>query len=215
MTVLIAAATEAEVAPLVATFSGRAAHTWGAHDIELLITGIGMVATAARCSKALASGAYDLALNLGVCGSFDPALPPGCAVHVVTDRVAELGSEDGDGFLTIGELGFGGQHEMVNAAPPVNGALARLPSVRGITVNTVHGNDASIAAVRRRFNPQIESMEGAAFMYACLINHVPFAQVRAVSNIVERRNKAAWTMTAAVASLGTAARDILDGLATA
>ena len=32
-------------------------------------------------------------------------------------------------------------------------------------------------------------MEGAAFMYACLIQGVPFAQVRAVSNIVERRNR--------------------------
>ena len=37
-------------------------------------------------------------------------------------------------------------------------------------------------------------MEGAAFMYACLIAGVPFAQVRAVSNRVERRNRAAWDL---------------------
>ena len=33
-------------------------------------------------------------------------------------------------------------------------------------------------------------MEGAAFMYACLIQDVPFAQVRAVSNMVERTESA-------------------------
>jgi futalosine hydrolase len=55
-------------------------------------------------------------------------------------------------------------------------------------------------------------MEGAAFMYACLISGVPFAQVRAVSNIVERRNRAAWRMDEAIRALGAAAVRILDTL---
>ena len=53
-------------------------------------------------------------------------------------------------------------------------------------------------------------MEGAAFMYACLIHGVAFAQVRAVSNVVERRNRDAWKMTDAIGSLGTTALSILD-----
>ena len=40
-------------------------------------------------------------------------------------------------------------------------------------------------------------MEGAAFMYACLVQGLPFAQVRAVSNVVERRNRGAWKMAEA------------------
>lgn len=203
MKILIVAATEAEIAPIL---DARG------HDVDRLITGIGMVATAARCAKALAGGTYGLALNFGVCGSFDPALAPGSVVHVVADRLSELGAEDGDAFLTMDQLGLSGECEMVNARPPANVALARLPAVRGITVNTVHGNAASIAAVDRRFHPQVESMEGAAFMYACLLHNVPFAQVRAVSNIVERRNKAAWKMTDAIANLAGAMRDILDGV---
>ena len=77
-------------------------------------------------------------------------------------------------------------------------------------MNTVHGNERSIARVTERFNPDVESMEGAAFMYACLIHGVPFAQVRAVSNIVERRNRAAWKLDEAIAELGAAARRILE-----
>ena len=92
----------------------------------------------------------------------------------------------------------------------VHATLAALPAVRGITVNTVHGNDRSIADVVARCRPQVESMEGAAFMYACLINDVRFAQVRAVSNIVEKRNRGAWRMADAIRNLGTAALAILE-----
>jgi futalosine hydrolase len=55
-------------------------------------------------------------------------------------------------------------------------------------------------------------MEGAAFMYACLIHEVPFAQVRAVSNVVERRNRSAWKMADAIESLGAAALRILEDI---
>jgi futalosine hydrolase len=82
--------------------------------------------------------------------------------------------------------------------------------VKGITVNTVHGAEGSIAAVVERCKPQVESMEGAAFMYACLVHDVAFAQVRAVSNVVERRDRARWKLSEAIHSLGAAVFDILD-----
>ena len=171
-----------------------------------------MVATAGRCARALATARHDVALNLGVCGSFDAALGPGTVVHVVRDRLAELGAEDGDAFLTLRDLQLEGDDEFVNQTPPASVALAELPAVSGITVNTVHGQERSIAAVVRRLQPQVESMEGAAFMFACRLSGVPFAQVRAVSNVVERRNRAAWKMHEAIGSLGAAAVRILDTL---
>ena len=226
MRVLIVSATPLEVAPIVAQLghaSGRSprvnAYSRAGHDVDVLITGVGMVADAAWCSRTLALTPYDLALNLGVCGSFDRALEPGRVVHVVADRIAELGAEDNDAFLTIQELNLLGEDEfpfqggrLVNAAPPANAALSCLPAVNGITVNAIHGNEQSIAAVVRRFAPQVESMEGAAFMYACLIHGLAFAQVRAVSNAVERRNRDAWHMADAISNLRVAALNILDGL---
>jgi futalosine hydrolase len=47
-------------------------------------------------------------------------------------------------------------------------------------------------------------------MYACLIHGVPFAQVRAVSNFVERRNRDAWKLDLAIRELGSAAWRLLD-----
>jgi futalosine hydrolase len=184
-----------------------------------------MVATAAWCSRALAETRYDLGLNVGLCGSFDRALAVGSVVHVVSDRIAELGAEDDEVFVSIDELGVpddsvdvvngsgGGvfsRAELVNTAPPKSAELNRLPAVKGITVNTVHGNQQSIAGVARRFHPQVESMEGAAFMYACMIHGLAFAQVRAVSNVVEKRNRAAWRVADAVENLGLIALAILE-----
>ena len=50
-------------------------------------------------------------------------------------------------------------------------------------------------------NPQIESMEGAAFFYACKIARIPCLQIRSISNYVERRNKASWDILLAIKTL--------------
>ena len=91
-------------------------------------------------------------------------------------------------------------------------ALTTLRQVTGITVNTVHGNERTIAAVRNRYAPDVESMEGAAFMYASLIAGVPFVQVRAVSNAVTRRNRGAWRVDEAIRALGEASVRLLESI---
>lgn len=217
MRILIVAATAQEVAPIVegmnptqTTDARVKTYTHGRHEIHALITGVGMVATAVWCSRTLTHTACDLALNVGVCGSFDLAIQPGTVVHVVSDRLAELGAEDGERFLGLEELQLPGESTFVNLDPPSNQMLAQLPAVTGITVNTSHGNERTIALVIERFKPQVESMEGAAFMSACLISKVPFAQVRAVSNLVERRNRESWRLGEAIQHLGAAALRIID-----
>jgi futalosine hydrolase len=215
--ILIVAATKPEIAPLLARMYSMPAdttfmdsYTHGAHDVDVLITGVGMVATAASCARAMARHSYDLALNLGVCGSFDQFFDPGTVVHVLSDRLAELGAEDGDRFMTLQELELPGEWEFVNLEPPSNPEIDQLPTVTGITVNTIHGSERSIAAIVERCSPQVESMEGAAFMSACLMYQVPFAQIRAVSNLVERRNRDAWKMAEAIVNLNATALRFLD-----
>ena len=212
MRILIVAATAAELGPCLSALRSK-------EGVEVLVTGVGMVATAARCARTLATQPYDLALNFGVCGSFTPSLPPGTVVHVVSDSMPELGAEDDDEFMTLEQLGLLGSDDfpfrggrLVNQAPLANAAVRAFPAVHGITVNTVHGSDRSIAAVLQRHRPEVESMEGAGFMYACLVEGVPFAQIRAVSNVVERRNRNAWKLNVAIDNLGAAALRILDSL---
>jgi futalosine hydrolase len=226
MRILIVAATMGEIVPLIGGLTTPRLLETGAlpqqfshagHSVDFAVTGVGMVATAVNCTRALVRGRYDVALNIGVCGSFDRALSPGAVVHVTSERLSELGAEDGDRFLPAQEIGLlrddlfvGGA--LTNPRPPSNVVLATLKAVRGITVNTVHGHEPTIAEIVRRLDPQVESMEGAAFFYACLTHGVAFAEVRAVSNMVERRNRGSWRMPEAIEQLCATARAIIDAV---
>ncbi|MEQ1758042.1 MAG: futalosine hydrolase [Vicinamibacterales bacterium] len=224
MRLLLVAATVAEIQPILDplplgySLSPRLARIHHSrHQIDVLITGVGMVQTAVWCARTLREHPPELALNVGVCGSFNPRFAPGAVVHVLSDRMSELGAEDGDSFLDIVELGLLGHDEpsfpsgrLENQAPPR--AVDRLPHAHGITVNTVHGRESSIQTVVKRWAPDVESMEGAAFMYACQVEGVPFAQIRAVSNRVERRNRAGWHMAEAIARLSEEVARVVDEL---
>src|ERR1700761_3207916 len=76
-------------------------------DLVLLTTGVGMVATAFSLGKHLATNQYDLAINLGIAGSFDRNITLGEVVEVIEDGFPELGAEDDEEFLSIEKLGFG------------------------------------------------------------------------------------------------------------
>ncbi|MFM7728196.1 MAG: hypothetical protein ACKO7B_15965, partial [Flavobacteriales bacterium] len=90
--------------------------------------------------------------------------------------------------------------------------IGSLPAVKGITVSRVHGEDASIALALQRAPAQVESMEGASFYYVCNKEHVPCLQIRAISNRVERRNRADWNIPGALHALADAVNDYLQSL---
>jgi futalosine hydrolase len=203
MHILVVAATELEIPLLASGPRGR-------HQLDVLVTGVGMVAMAAQSARRLAQTHYDLAFNFGVCGSFDRALDLGTVVHITSDRISELGVEDGERFVSMQALGLVREDVITNLAPPANAALRALPAVTAITVNTVHGNERSIAEIVRRCSPQVESMEGAAFAYACTVSGVPYAQIRAISNVVERRDRERWRLELAIGNLNDVAVKIIE-----
>ncbi|RFZ82787.1 futalosine hydrolase [Mucilaginibacter terrenus] len=185
----------------------------------LLITGVGMVATAFALGKELATNQYDLAVNLGIGGSFDRSIALGEVVEITDDTLAELGAEDDDAFLPISIMGLGEStfKATQSVADLFEGAKSghfsqTIKKVNAITVNTVHGEKASIDKVSERLNPQLESMEGAAFFYACQHAGIPAIQIRAVSNYVEKRNRDNWQIGLAVKNLDNFAVSFLKDL---
>lgn len=216
MKILLVSATAGEISPLLEKLGGEKAPgsklfscSSKNNSIDILVTGIGMTATAFYLGNSLHKG-YDLALNLGLAGSFNRNMVLGEVVHVTEDHFAELGAEDGDGFLTLDEMKLEGDTVMNNDSIIENKILADIPKVTGITVSTVHGNEKSIQKAFDRFHPYTESMEGAAFLYACKEAGIPCAQIRAISNYVERRNREAWNIPLAIKNLNQKAIEILE-----
>ena len=180
-------------------------------EIDFLITGVGMVATAYHTGKVL-NETYDGAFNIGICGSFNRNLEIGAVVNVFQDCFSELGAEDGDAFLSLELLGLQGISKIENKSGALHAFIEALPKVTGITVNTAHGNEGSIKKVYELFHPYVESMEGAAFMFACENENIPYVQIRAVSNYVEKRNKENWNIPLAIDNLNKKVLEILDNL---
>jgi futalosine hydrolase len=195
MKLLLVAATEAEIASTLSHFNLTANNFIETEKFDILITGVGMVATAFALGQKL-SNKYNCVLNIGIAGSFDKTIPLGEVVNITQDTLVELGAEDHDNFITLQELGFG-EHSFSSTAK----LALTLKEVNGITVNKVHGNAQSIEKTIKLYQPQTESMEGAAVFYACRQLNIPVLQVRSISNYVEPRNRENWQIGLAVKNL--------------
>jgi len=195
MKTLIVAATKAELAFFYQHFNLAEGDFVESKDFDVLITGVGMVATAFALGKHL-SMKYNLVVNFGIAGCFDRNIDLGAVLNVTEDIFAELGAENGDEFLTIADLGFGENHFKSRTDKKVG-----LPTVKGITVNRVTGSEGSIKNLKKRLGPTTESMEGAAVFFACKQQNIDCIQVRSISNYVEPRNKDNWKMGLAIKNL--------------
>lgn len=199
MKILLVAATRAEISLTIENFNLPDGNFLEAEHFDVLITGVGMTATAFALGQKL-SNKYNLVLNLGIAGSFSRDIPLGSLLNISSDEFAELGAEDHAEFRTIEALGFGkGSFNAVNNL--LNDSLKDLQKVKGITVNKVHGNKESIDKIVKRLNPVTESMEGAAVLYCCEQMDIPSLQIRSISNYVEPRNKGNWKVGLAIANL--------------
>lgn len=195
MKILIVAATRLEIMPFLNHHHLANNNFIQTAKFDTLITGVGMVATAFSLGAVL-NNSYELVLNVGIAGSFDKQYEIGTLVQITEDSISELGAEDHHNFIPIEGLGFGMSKFYSSSDINLN-----LPKVKGITVNTVHGNKESIQEVVLRFSPQVESMEGAAVFYACQQKNIPALQVRSISNLVEARNQCNWNIPLAVRRL--------------
>lgn len=99
--------------------------------------------------------------------------------------------------------------KMTPSSSLMNDAINTLVKANGITVNKVHGNEKSIQQVKSIFNPDVESMEGAAFFYVCMMEKIPCLQIRSISNKVEKRNREAWNIPLALKNLSTIVSNLI------
>ncbi|WP_205614407.1 futalosine hydrolase [Streptomyces dangxiongensis] len=175
---------------------------------DLLAAGVGPALAAASAAGALTAAAlagrpYGLVVSAGIGGGFAPGAPVGSLVVADAVTVADLGAETADGFLPVTELGFGNvthrpPESLVRVVSEATGA--RTGTI--LTVSTVTGTAARAAALRARHPGALaEGMEGFGVAEAAAAHGVPVLEIRAVSNPVGPRDRAAWRIGDALAAL--------------
>jgi futalosine hydrolase len=222
MKILIVAATGFEIAPLRLNLEEHYQkieeyrYKNEKAEITLLITGVGLTATAFALGRILNTSSFDLILNIGVAGAFHNDLRIGEVVEVVSEQFGDLGVEEKNGkFTDVFEMGLSDgavypfvDHKMINPYIEFN----LLKKVKGLTVNKVHGYKNSIEAIKNKYHVDVESMEGAAFFYSCLLSEVKFLEIRAISNYVEPRNRDNWDLPLAIENLNQTVWGLLNAL---
>lgn len=181
MRILIVSATELEIKHLKN-------QSFKAHTVDFLITGFGVTAMTYSLTKHLNNHNYDLIFNAGIAGDLNNKFKIGEIVHVAKDTFGDLGSNMNGEFLTqfekkwINENNFPYKHGFLESNFIKSNFLNEIKSVKGITVNTISNKPEILRSRREKFNADIETMEGAAFMYVCLNENIECVQIRAISN---------------------------------
>jgi futalosine hydrolase len=190
----------------------------GSFEISILCTGVGSVSTAWAMKQWLSvNETPDLAINAGIAGSYRDEIAIGDVVMPVTECFADAGIEDGKRFLTLFEAGLAEPDEF----PFSNGVIkadamyiekmkSLIIPVRAITVNAATGSEFTRKKLLQKFNPDIETMEGATFFYICARENIPFLALRSISNKVETRDKSKWNIGLALDNLSEKLNEVLN-----
>jgi futalosine hydrolase len=175
--------------------------------IHVLIHGVG-AHSANYCIQQYCKQSPALIIQAGIAGSFNPQLGLGNVYFVGNDRFADIGIEDDLQFVDIFETKLIDGHSfpytngwLFNTEMPYPVFFTGLMNVSALTVNTVSGNQHTINQLTSKYKASLESMEGAALHYVCLLEKIAFVQLRAVSNYVEIRDKSKWNIALAVENL--------------
>lgn len=217
MNILLIAATVKEITPFLAWLKtvpgGRKSRL-----PDVLITGIGLTATAYHLTRQLQLRKYDLVIQAGVAGCFRKNISLGSVVIVKQDTIADQSVIELQQLKSLFDLKLVPASQfpytktwLVNPAADL---LKKWPlkKVKGISVNEITTSAQKIKFYTQHFNAVTESMEGAALHYTCLMEGVSFLQLRSMSNYIGERNKKKWNMQASIVNLNNALIDIVKDL---
>ncbi len=217
MNCLVIAATPIEIRPLLEKLKEGNIPISNSIQLDVLITGIGLLATSYSLQKQIQLKRPDLIIQAGVGGCFDKKMKLGRVFIIKKEAIADQSVVELNALKTLFDLDLVPANQppyqkgwLVNPHPIVK--KLRLPKVTGVSVNEITTQVQKVRFYKKQFNPQIESMEGAALHYVALQEGIPFIQLRSTSNYIAERNKKNWNMPAAIHSLNQSLLNLLQVL---
>ena len=223
MKLTIVAATKLEIEPLLAEFPARENPGWKGlykvnDQLHILVTGIGMLNTAAQLMRYACHHDRDFYFDLGIAGAFNRSFPINSVYQVSSETYGDFGVENDENFEDFFEMGFIDKEESAfeyGLCKPVTSAFhskINLPQATSITVNRVHGNPKTIDMISNKYKADMENMEGLAFYYVLQLMNKPGIEIRSISNYVEKRNKENWDIRGSVDALNATAIPLIKDL---
>jgi len=218
MRVFITAATVGEWMPCFSNINKLYTENSSRFKIYFHQSGIGMMPATFSLTKLIAEEKPDLVLQAGIAGCFDTAMQLGKVVVVHKEIEGNTGVEENGKWrdlfnLKLEKPNYHPYEKRTLPNPHIDALnLLKLKTVTGITVNEITTRKERIKQLVKKYEPDIESMEGAALHYVCRQTNTKFLQLRAISNYIGERDKNKWMMKEALANLNTTLLKYIDKL---
>ena len=180
--------------------------------------GVGLLASTVSIMKLVYEEKPDLIMQVGIAGCFDTNIELGNVVVVKDEVLGNTGVEEDGKWKDIFDLKLEkpGYPPFEKKRLPNNHLekynLLKLPEVTSLTVNEVSTKEDRIQQLIKKYNPVLESMEGAALHYVCREMNLPFIQMRAISNYIGERDKTKWMIKEAIDNLNQHVLKYVDKL---
>ncbi|WP_209123755.1 futalosine hydrolase [Alkalihalobacillus sp. BA299] len=178
------------------------------NPFDVVVSGVGIAAAAAKTAIQLANQKYELVINAGIAGGFVGLAEVGSIVVATEVIAADFGTETLDGFSSIDELGFGtnrynvDNNLVLNVAKALSNAGQEVTTGPILSVSTVTGTaETTLELIRRVPGATAEAMEGFGVATAAKQFVVPMLEIRTISNVVGPRDRNSWRMKEALQKL--------------
>src|SRR5262249_42723172 len=150
------------------------------NDIDVLISGVGSISTTYLLMQSINGKRPAYMLQAGIAGSFLDTYPPGSVTLISEEIVGDTGVEENNQFKDIFDMGL----KKENTGPFTGKSLINpyasdwakynIPLVKGLTISEITTSPSRIQQLQQKYSPGVESMEGAAFHYTCIMESIPF-----------------------------------------
>lgn len=209
---LIAVATENEIKPLKQFLAA-------VDQVQVLVTGIGPVTTAASLSNYLTlhGSRIDGVLNIGVAGAYIRSGLEKLDICMARQEfLGDFGICMQDGIQDF-------DHSLLKPGTPLlfdNDLVPRFENilkdqniefkiVNFVTVNCCSGTTVRGEYLREKFSAGCENMEGAAVVMVCKNFNIPCVELRCISNMVKDRDVESWQLAEAIEKICMAAEVVM------
>ena len=199
MNIIIISATPFEAQPLQEKVAEN-----GLKNIYFHISGVGILQSCFSIQKIITEQKPDFIIQIGIAGSYDKQRFLGDVAVVEEEFLGSCGVEENGEWKDIFDLKFGNKNQFPFEKSGLKNPfletynLLHLPEVKAVTVDEITTAQSRIQQLKNKYNPSLESMEGASLHYCASQYNIPFLQMRGISNYTGERNKTNWKIKDAI-----------------
>lgn len=186
--------------------------------VDVVILGVGHFQSIYHITKALSTGRYNFVLCAGIAGAYNRAVDLGTVYVAESFQFADCTMEDKYGNKTsiVGSQFLDGDvypFHKNKIVSPVARELAEMLDLETAGINTLNRTSSQswqVSEMQEFYPADLETMESAGIAYACAMEHVPYAEIRSVSNHTIPKKEGKWDIPLAVREIGIVLDKILD-----